>query len=75
MSRTLLLALAIAFLAAEAFAQFALHDQRLTILAAVLGVGALAVRLILGPQTADEWECAADCPKCAESESTGGEDL
>lgn len=73
MTRTLLFALALACLAGEAFAQFALHDQRVTILAALLGVAALAIRWAITP--AGEWECAADCPKCAESESLGGEEL
>jgi hypothetical protein len=55
-------------LAAEVWAQFVAHDQQLVDLTAVLGLGVLAVRWVLGP-TAAETECLPDCPKCAESES------
>jgi hypothetical protein len=75
MTRTLFLALVLPLLAAECVAQFVLHDQQLTTLAALLALAVIAIRWALGPQTADEQECPADCPKCAEPESPGGEDL
>lgn len=74
MSRPFFLALVLPLLAAECIAQFVLHDQELTTLFALLGFAVLAIRWALGPQTAEERECPADCPKCAESTSTGGED-
>jgi hypothetical protein len=74
MSRALFLVLVLPLLAAECVAQFVLHDQELTTLAALLALAVVAVRWALGPQTADERECLPNCPKCAESRS-GGEDL
>ena len=60
----------------QCVAQFVLHDQELTTLTALLALAVIAIRWALGPQTADEAdECPADCPKCAESESLGGEEL
>ncbi|MFD9099323.1 hypothetical protein [Streptomyces collinus] len=56
MTRRLFLALALLLLAAETAAQFLCHDQLLTDLFAVLGLGAIAVRWVLGPQTAAEAE-------------------
>ncbi|MFD4377693.1 hypothetical protein ACFWPY_39875 [Streptomyces sp. NPDC058527] len=74
MTRHLFLALVLPLLAAECIAQFVLHDQELTTLSALLALAVIAIRWALGPQTAEERACPADCPKCAESESTGGED-
>ncbi|WP_432169711.1 hypothetical protein [Streptomyces sp. 1222.5] len=68
MSRTLFLALVLPILAAECVAQFALHDQTWTTVCALLGLAVVAIRWACGPRTADE-QCAADCPKCAESRS------
>lgn len=73
MSRTLFLALVLPLLAAECVAQFALHDQAWTTVFALLALAAAAIRWALGPQTADERACPADCPKCRESEPGGGE--
>ncbi|MFD5234875.1 hypothetical protein ACFWJ5_41640 [Streptomyces qaidamensis] len=73
MSRTVFLALVLPLLVAECVAQFLLHDQQLTTLAALLALAVIAVRWALGPRTADERECPADCPKCIESESGGVE--
>lgn len=70
MSRVLFLVLVLPLLAVECVAQFLLHDQQLTTLAALLALAVVAIRWALGPQT--DAECAADCPKCAES--TGGEE-
>jgi hypothetical protein len=55
-------------LAAEAWWQFIAHDQRWTWVFAVLGVGVISVRYLLGPQT-DTESCPPDCQKCRESES------
>lgn len=66
MSRALLYALILPLLAAECWAQFVAHDQRWTTVLALLGLGVLAVRHALRPQTDDE-ECLPDCPKCRES--------
>lgn len=69
MSRALMYALVLPLLAAEAWAQFVAHDQRWTTVFAVLALGVIAVRYLLGPQEADETEsCLPDCPKCRESE-------
>lgn len=51
MNRRLFLALFLPLLAAECVAQFVLHNQHLTELLAVLGLGVIAVRWVLGPQT------------------------
>ncbi|MFG3134489.1 hypothetical protein ACGFZU_43295 [Streptomyces tendae] len=66
MSRVLMYALILPLFAAECWAQVVAHDQRWTILFALLALGVLAVRYALGPQTDDE-ECLPDCPKCRES--------
>ncbi len=71
MSRGLMYALVLPLLAAEVWAQFVAHDQQLVTLFAVLALGALAVRYLLGPQ-AEEDACPPDCPKCRESESWEG---
>ncbi|MBE4740458.1 hypothetical protein [Streptomyces caniscabiei] len=71
MSRALMYALVLPLFAAEVFAQFVAHDQQWTTVFAVLALGVLAVRYLLGPQTDDE-TCPPDCPKCRESL---GEDL
>jgi hypothetical protein len=73
MNRGLMYALVLPLLAAEVWAQFVAHDQRLVSLFAVLCLGVLAVRWVLGPQAAEE-TCPPDCAKCRESESWG-EDL
>lgn len=72
MNRTLFLVLVLPLLAVECIAQFVLHDQQLTTVSALLGIGVIAVRWALGPQTAEESDCPVDCPKCAESR---GDDL
>lgn len=72
MSRGLMYALFLPLLGAETWAQFVAHDQRAVLLFAVLAVGVLAVRLVLGPTEA-EMECHPDCPKCRESESLEGD--
>lgn len=69
MSRGLMYALVLPLLAAEVWAQLIAHDQQLTALFAVLALGVLAVRYVLGPQTAAEADCPPDCPKCDESEA------
>lgn len=66
MSRSLMYALVLPLLVAECWAQFVAHDQQWTTVFAVLALGVLAVRRILGPT---ETDCPPDCPKCAESES------
>jgi hypothetical protein len=76
MSRALFLALFLPLLAAECVAAYVLHDQQWTTVLALLGLAVVAVRLALGPQTADERACPPDCVKCAESLSwdhPGGE--
>ncbi|MFF4839249.1 hypothetical protein ACFY2G_04200 [Streptomyces collinus] len=60
MTRRLFLALALLLLAAEAVAQFVFRDQLLTDLFAVLGLGVIAVRWVLGPQADDEAESDPD---------------
>lgn len=72
MSRALMYVLVLPLLAAEVWAQFVAHDQQLVYLFAVLGLGVLAVRWVLGPTEA-EAECLPDCVKCAESESLEGD--
>ncbi|MGW1496821.1 hypothetical protein [Streptomyces sp. NPDC002402] len=72
MNRGLMYALALPLLAAEVWAQFAVHDQRWTTVFAVLALGVLAVRYLLGPTEA-EAECLPDCPKCRESKSLEGD--
>ncbi|MGV9242180.1 hypothetical protein [Streptomyces sp. NPDC003710] len=67
MTRPLFLALVLPILVAECVAQFVLHDQEWTTVLALLGLAVVAVRWALGPQADDE-QCPADCPKCAESE-------
>lgn len=74
MSRRLMYALVLPLLAVEVWAQLIAHDEQLAALAAVLVLGVLAVRYVLGPQTAAEADCPPDCRKCRESESWG-EDL
>ncbi|MGX1226886.1 hypothetical protein [Streptomyces ambofaciens] len=69
MSRGLMYVLVLPLLAAEIWAQFIAHDQQLTTLFALLALGVLAVRYVLGPQTAAEADCPPDCQKCRESES------
>ncbi|MGW0412995.1 hypothetical protein ACWDZX_17095 [Streptomyces collinus] len=60
MSRRLFLALALPLLAVEVVAQFFLRDRQLTDLFAVLALGVIAVRWVLGPQAADETESDPD---------------
>lgn len=67
MSRNLMLALVLPLLAAEIWARFVAHDQAWTTVFAVLALGVLAVRYLLGPQTPGERACTPDCRKCAES--------
>lgn len=74
MSRPFFLALVLPLLGVECIAQFVLHDQELTNLAALAALAVIAIRWALGPRPAEEGECHPDCPKCAESASTGGED-
>lgn len=69
MSRRLLYALVLPLLIAECVAQFVMRDQQMTSLFAVLAIGVIAVRWVLGPRPVDE--CPADCLKCRESESEG----
>lgn len=69
MSRGLMYALLLPLVGAEVWAQFVAHDQQMTILFAVLALGVLAVRWVLGPQT----ECPPNCQKCADSESLEGD--
>ncbi|WP_030682086.1 hypothetical protein [Streptomyces cellulosae] len=71
MTRPLFLALVLPLLVAECVAQFVLHDQEWTTVFALLAFAVIAVRWALGPQAADEQECPPDCPKCAESLSSG----
>lgn len=59
------LTLVLPFLVAECVAQFVLHDQAWVNVFALLGLGVIAVRWLLGPQGDDE-RCSPDCPKCAE---------
>ncbi|UUU32728.1 hypothetical protein JIX56_24100 [Streptomyces sp. CA-210063] len=66
MSRGLMYALVLPLLAAEVWAQFVARDQRWTTVFAVLALGVLAVRYLLGPQTGAEG-CPPDCAKCRES--------
>lgn len=66
MSRTVMYALALPLLAAEFWAGLVARDPQWTAVLAVLVLGVLAVRLILGPA---ETDCPPACPKCAESES------
>ncbi|MFG2480987.1 hypothetical protein [Streptomyces fagopyri] len=75
MTRTLFLAFFLPLLGVECIAQFLMHDQELTNVAALLTAGLIAIRWALGPRTASERACPPNCPKCAESESTGGEEL
>jgi hypothetical protein len=72
-SRTLFHALVLLLLGAECAAQFGLHDQALTTLFALLALAVIAIRWAVGPQRAEERACPADCPKCVESASVGGE--
>jgi uncharacterized protein involved in response to NO len=65
--RSLFLALFLPLLAAECVAQFVLHSQTWTNFFAVLGLGVIGVRYLLGPQST-ELECMPDCSKCAEDE-------
>lgn len=74
MSQPVFLALVLPLLVAECIAQFVLHDQELTALAALAALAVIAIRWALGPRTAEDAECHPDCPKCAESMSSGGED-
>jgi hypothetical protein len=67
MNRTLTLVLVLPLLVAETWAQFVAHDQAWTTVFAVLALGVLAVRYLLGPQTDSEADCPPDCRKCAES--------
>lgn len=74
MSRVLMYVLVLPLFAAEIWAQFVAHDQRWTTVFAVLALGVLAVRYLLGPQESDESEpCPPDCLKCRESESLEGD--
>lgn len=73
MSRRLMYALVLPLLVAEVWAQLVAHDQQLAALAAVLTLGVVAVRYVLGPQTPAEADCPPDCQKCAESESLEGD--
>jgi hypothetical protein len=66
MNRGLMYALALPLLAAEIWAQLIAHDQQWATVFAVLVLGVVAVRLILGPA---ETDCPADCLKCRESAS------
>ncbi len=59
-------ALVLPLFAGEVWAQFVAHDQRWVTVFAVLALGVLAVRYLLGPQT-DTEECLPDCEKCRES--------
>lgn len=72
MSRTLMYALAMPLLGAEIWAQFVARDQQWATAFAVLALGVLAVRCVLGPPTGEE-TCPPNCPKCSESESWEGE--
>jgi hypothetical protein len=72
MSRRLMYALVLPLLAVECWAQFVAHDQQMVTLFAVLVLGVLAVRWVLGADAADA-ECLPDCPKCRESESLESE--
>ncbi|WP_461712363.1 hypothetical protein [Streptomyces sp. DSM 41013] len=69
MSRVLMYVLVLPLLAAEVWAQLIAHDQQLTALFAVLTLGVVAVRYVLGPQTPAEADCPPDCQKCRESAS------
>ncbi|MFD3622576.1 hypothetical protein ACFWWT_47105 [Streptomyces sp. NPDC058676] len=74
MSKRLMYALVLPLLAVELWATFVAPDRRVATVAAVLALGVLAVRYLLGPQTADEAEaCPADCQKCRESASLESE--
>jgi hypothetical protein len=67
MSRFLMYALLVPLLAAEIWAELVAHDRQLTVVFAVIALGVLAVRWVLGP-TADEAPCPRDCRKCWEDE-------
>ncbi|UUU32032.1 hypothetical protein JIX56_20145 [Streptomyces sp. CA-210063] len=71
MSRGLMYVLVLPLFAAEVWAQFVARDQQLVTVFAVLALGVLAVRYLLGPKT-DSEACPPDCEKCRES---WGEDL
>jgi hypothetical protein len=73
MSRKLMYVLVLPLLVAECVAQFVSHDQAWTTVFALLALAVLVVRWALGPQTAQDRACPADCPKCTESESTDPE--
>ncbi|MEV6536672.1 hypothetical protein AB0M86_45180 [Streptomyces sp. NPDC051639] len=75
MTRGFFLALVVGLLAIESVAQFLMHDQELTTVSALLALAAVAVRWAVGPREVSERACPPNCPKCAESESTGGEEL
>jgi hypothetical protein len=70
MSRTVMYVLLLPLFAGELWAQFVLDDQQMTMLFAVLCLGVVAVRWVLGPQAENE-KCPADCSKCRESEGEG----
>lgn len=74
MIRHLLLVLALLLLVAECVAHFAAHDQTFTALFALVGIAAMVVRWAISPQPSTE-DCPADCLKCRESASLGGEEL
>jgi len=61
--------LALVLLVAECVAQFIAHSQTWATVFFLLTLAVLAVRWARGPQTADEWDCPANCPKCAEDNS------
>lgn len=74
MSRVLMYVLVLPLLAAESWAQFITHDQRWVLVFAILGIGVVTVRRLLGPQQAAESEpCPPNCVKCRESESLEGD--
>lgn len=71
MSRSLMYALVLPLLAGEVAAVVA-NDNRWATVFALLALGVLAVRYLLGPQAEDEI-CPPDCQKCRESESWEGD--
>ncbi|MFF5854000.1 hypothetical protein ACFY6Q_32640 [[Kitasatospora] papulosa] len=66
MNPQLFRALALLLLVAELVAQFIAHSQSWATVAFLLVLALVAVRVAMGPETATDEECPADCRKCAE---------
>lgn len=70
MSRNLMRVLVLVLLVAECVAQFIAHSQTWAAVFFLLMLAVVAVRWARGPQIADDQDCPADCPKCAEDGET-----